>query len=110
MIERVVLDHPHHTVHIILALANAYKDDEILQKPKGTTARGRLARANTQDSQQEEDRVQAAKAMVGRLKQSRRAHIITDTEKLCEAYIQLANWNVDQYKRETSKFGLHLST
>ena len=40
--------------------------------------------------------------MIARLKQSDRASVIEDNEKLCMAYIDLANWNVDQYKRETS--------
>lgn len=46
----------------------------------------------------------AAKDMIERLKQSHRADIIHDMESLCESYIQLANFNVDQYKKETSKF------
>ena len=28
---------------------------------------------------------------------------VREMETLCDAYIQLANWNVSQYKNETSK-------
>ena len=45
----------------------------------------------------------AAKTMVARLKASKRAEIVTSMEKLCLAYLQLANLNVEQHKRETSK-------
>ena len=50
-----------------------------------------------------QDRVLAAKAMVSRLKSSKRADIVSNMEKLCLAYLQLANLNVEQYKRETSR-------
>ena len=46
--------------------------------------------------------MQAAVNMIESLRQSRRVGIIQDMEKLCEAYIQLANWDVSQYKNETS--------
>ena len=50
-----------------------------------------------------QDRVLAAKAMIERLRQTQRAEIINDMETLCEAYISLANWDVEKYKKETSK-------
>ena len=44
LIERVVLDHPHHTLSIILALAHANKDDEIVATPSsGRSKRGSVA-------------------------------------------------------------------
>ncbi|KAI0210308.1 Serine-protein kinase ATM [Lamellibrachia satsuma] len=51
-------------------------------------------------------RMQAAVNMIESLRQSRRAGIIQDMEKLCEAYIQLANWDVSQYKNETKAIKL----
>lgn len=45
----------------------------------------------------------AAKAMVEKLKSSPVCDILADIEKLCVAYIELANWNVEKYKRETSE-------
>ena len=49
-----------------------------------------------------QDRVLTAKAMIERLRQTQRAKIINDMETLCDAYISLANWDVDKYKKETS--------
>ena len=46
--------------------------------------------------------MQAAVNMIDRLRGSRRAGVIQDMERLCQAYIQLANWDVNQYKKETS--------
>lgn len=40
----------------------------------------------------------AAKSMVAKLKKSKRAPIIVETERLCIAYVDLANFNVDKYK------------
>ena len=51
-----------------------------------------------------QDRVLAAKAMVERLSKSHRADIIRDMEALSLAYIEMANWAVDKYKKETSEF------
>jgi len=48
-------------------------------------------------------RVLAAKNMVERLKSSKRRDLLLDMERLCLAYIQLANFNVLQYKNETSE-------
>ncbi len=50
-----------------------------------------------------QDRVLAAKAMIERLKTTERVGIIDEMETLCDAYINLANWPVDKYKKETSK-------
>jgi len=46
--------------------------------------------------------MQAAVNMLERLRQSRRADILRDMENLCDAYIELANWDVTRYKTETS--------
>ena len=46
--------------------------------------------------------------MIERLRQTQRAKIINDMETLCDAYISLANWDVDKYKKETSKYALNL--
>ena len=45
--------------------------------------------------------------MIDKLRLTDRAEILHDMEALCGAYISLANWNVDQYKKETSKFEHH---
>ena len=42
--------------------------------------------------------------MIGRLKEDRRVgDIVRDLQTLCDAYIQLANWNVQEFKTQTSK-------
>ena len=48
----------------------------------------------------------AAKSMIDRLKQTERGELIQDMERLCIAYIQLANFNVEQYKKETREFNV----
>ena len=49
-------------------------------------------------------RVQAAKNMVEKLlRDANVGEYVQEMKTLCDAYIQLANWNVSQYKAETSK-------
>jgi len=45
-----------------------------------------------------EDRVLAAKCLITKLRASRCGEIIEDTNKLCVAYVELANYNVDKFK------------
>ena len=47
--------------------------------------------------------------MVERLRCGRRADILTGLEALSVAYIQLANWSVDKYRKETSKHVVYTS-
>jgi len=44
------------------------------------------------------DRVLAAKSFIGRLQRSRCSQIIQETNRLCIAYVELANFNVDKFK------------
>ena len=55
LIERTVVDHPHHTLFIILALANAAKDEEALGRGAGGKkgASGRLSRSASQITEQQ---------------------------------------------------------
>ena len=43
ILERVAMDHPHHTLWVLLALAHANKDEEILMQGQSVKQRGRLA-------------------------------------------------------------------
>lgn len=101
LIEKAAKDHPFHTLPIILALANANKDATITSTNKG----GRLSRNGPQmsdASHADEDRMQAAISMVSKLKTGERTtRIIRDMEKLSDAYIELAYWDVTQYKKVT---------
>ena len=48
--------------------------------------------------------MQAAKNMIQRLREDNKVGVfVQEMETLCDAYIQLANFNVQQYKTETSK-------
>jgi len=42
--------------------------------------------------------VSAAKSLIARLGKSRCAKIIEETNRLCIAYVELANYNVDKFK------------
>ena len=45
-----------------------------------------------------EDRVSAAKSLIAKLKRSRCSKIIEETSRLCVAYVELANHNMDKFK------------
>ncbi|XP_063853979.1 serine-protein kinase ATM-like isoform X2 [Scylla paramamosain] len=79
---RVCGDHPHHTLPVIYALAHAHADDQFQ-----TTGRRKEPQVT------EEDRVQAAKQLVDRLKRipTLRDHVV-EFETISLAYLSLANW------------------
>ena len=45
-----------------------------------------------------EDRVSAAKSLIEKLQKSHCREIIEQTSRLCVAYVELANYNVDKFK------------
>ena len=94
LIEKAAREHPYHTLFIIMALAHANKDEELISSERSKSKRTKQSTTEVDD----EERVVAAKQMIVRLKSSNIADIITRTEKLAVAYIQLANFNVDKYK------------
>ncbi|XP_033740359.1 serine-protein kinase ATM-like [Pecten maximus] len=102
VIERTAMDHPHHTLFCILALAHAKKDADIFKDPN---KKGKLSRTMSEMAREEEGRIEAAKNLVERLKAQKGnnsvANIVKDMEKLCLAYIELANYPVTKYKAET---------
>ncbi|KAH3729489.1 hypothetical protein DPMN_055461, partial [Dreissena polymorpha] len=96
--------HPHHTLFCVLALANANRDTELLQQ--GKAKKGKLSKSQPEICM-EEGRVSAAKALVERLRKDKRVGgVVKDMETLCDAYIQLANWNVTQYAKQTTAIPL----
>ncbi|KAL3883922.1 hypothetical protein ACJMK2_030148 [Sinanodonta woodiana] len=102
IIESTAIDHPHHTLFCIMALANASRDTEILQQGRSSKRTGRLSKSQSEPEQTEEGRVQAAKNMVENLVKNKKVGMIVGSMKqLCDAYIQLANWSVQEYKTET---------
>lgn len=97
LISRISMDHPHHTLFIILALANANKD-EFLSKPE--TARSRITKnAPKESSQLDEDRTEAATKIIHTIR-SKRCKMVKDMEMLCDAYIILANLDASQWKTQ----------
>uniref|UniRef100_A0A8C3RPQ8 non-specific serine/threonine protein kinase n=1 Tax=Chelydra serpentina TaxID=8475 RepID=A0A8C3RPQ8_CHESE len=98
LISRISLDHPHHTLFIVLALANANKD-ELLAKPEATR-RNRLTKNVPKEiSQLDMDRMEAASNIINIIK-SRRPQMVRGVEALCDAYITLANLDATQCKSQ----------
>ncbi|XP_070480934.1 serine-protein kinase ATM isoform X2 [Equus przewalskii] len=104
LISRISMDHPHHTLFIILALANANKD-EFLTKPEAAR-RSRITKsAPKQSSQLDEDRTEAANKIIHTIR-SRRPQMIRSVEALCDAYIILANLDATHWR--TQRQGINI--
>ncbi|KAM4828046.1 serine-protein kinase ATM [Thomomys bottae] len=96
LISRISIDHPHHTLFIILALANANKD-EILTKPE-VAKRSRITKnAPKPNSQLDKDRMEAANEIIWTIRRKRQ-QMVKNVEALCDAYILLANLDATQWK------------
>lgn len=77
-VERCAIDHPYHTIHQILALTNAFKDDPT-SKPASTP-----------------QRVHGARKLLQKLKNnSNLRSILQQMEKMCDVLINLANISID---------------
>ncbi|KAM5227129.1 serine-protein kinase ATM isoform 3-T8 [Hipposideros larvatus] len=96
LISRISTEHPHHTLFIILALANANKD-EFLTKPEAARRSRITKNAPKQNSQLDEDRTEAANKIIHTIK-SRRPQMVRNVEALCDAYIIFANFDANQWK------------
>lgn len=105
LIERTAVDHPHHTLFILLALANAEKDDKYLTAGKKNTSR--LTRNNSKGGAKgfTEARIQTASTLIERIGQKKR-ELVKHMQLLCEAYIELAYVNVTHLKNERGPFNL----
>ncbi|NWW78521.1 ATM kinase, partial [Climacteris rufus] len=98
LMSRISLDHPHHTLFIILALANANKD-ELLTKPDAIRRNKLIKNAPKEISQLDVDRMEAASTIMN-IVRKRRAHMVRDIEALCDAYITLANLDANPWKSQ----------
>ncbi|KAM9300934.1 serine-protein kinase ATM isoform 3-T5 [Morus bassanus] len=96
LISRISLDHPHHTLFIILALANASKD-ELLTKPDAMRRNKLIKNAPKEISQLDVDRMEAASNIINIIRK-RRAQMVRNIEALCDAYITLANVDATPWK------------
>lgn len=98
LICRTSLDHPHHTLFIILALVNANRD-ESFAKSEGLT-RGRLSKsAPKQTSPLDKERSEVALNIINVIRK-KRGKMIKGIETLCDAYITLANMDANKWKTE----------
>ncbi|XP_073095404.1 serine-protein kinase ATM isoform X2 [Manis javanica] len=104
LISRISMDHPYHTLFIILALANANKD-EFLTKPEAAKRSRITKNAPKQSSQLDEDRMEAAHRIIRTIR-SRRPQMVRSVEALCDAYIMLANLDATHWK--TQRKGINI--
>ncbi|XP_060761720.1 serine-protein kinase ATM [Neoarius graeffei] len=92
LICRSSMDHPHHTLFIILALVNANKDE--------CFSRSRLSRSSAQQpSPLDLDRAEVAQKILNAIRK-KKAQLIRGIETLCNAYITLAYMDVHKHKTE----------
>eukprot|EP00731_Ephydatia_muelleri_P031937 Em0023g444a len=104
LICRVTIDHPHHCLYVVLALANASKDDTFSSEhTSGSKASARtnakLSKAkSTQHTTVDEDKVKAAKGVIAAV-HSKKPSLVQSIQLLCDAYIDLAYHNVDAHKK-----------
>uniref|UniRef100_A0A669QMV8 non-specific serine/threonine protein kinase n=1 Tax=Phasianus colchicus TaxID=9054 RepID=A0A669QMV8_PHACC len=98
LMSRISLDHPHHTLFIILALANANKD-ELLTKTDAKRINKLIKNAPKEISQLDVDRMEAARNIINIIRK-RKAHMVRDVEALCDAYITLANVDATPWKTQ----------
>ncbi|NXY15996.1 ATM kinase, partial [Atrichornis clamosus] len=98
LMSRISLDHPHHTLFIVLALANANKD-ELLTKSDAIRRNKLIKNAPKEISQLDVDRMEAANTIIN-IVRKRRAHMVRDIEALCDAYITLANLDANPWKSQ----------
>uniref|UniRef100_A0A8C0AYS2 non-specific serine/threonine protein kinase n=1 Tax=Buteo japonicus TaxID=224669 RepID=A0A8C0AYS2_9AVES len=98
LMSRISMDHPHHTLFIILALANANKD-ELLTKPDAIRRNKLIKNAPKEISQLDVDRMEAASNIISIIRK-RKAHMVRGVEALCDAYITLANVDATPWKSQ----------
>ncbi|XP_075580028.1 serine-protein kinase ATM [Pelecanus crispus] len=100
LMSRISLDHPHHSLFVILALANADKDELLRNASPDAIRRNKLIKnAPKEISQLDVDRMEAASNIINIVRQ-RRAHMVRGVEALCDAYITLANVDATAWKSQ----------
>ncbi|XP_033125672.1 serine-protein kinase ATM-like [Anneissia japonica] len=95
VIKKTVVDHPHHTLPIILALANANKDTQLTNRKSAGGSRG-------DKGQTVEERMAAAQNLLTYLETSSTcSDVIRSQNRLSLAYINLAYLDTSLHRRET---------
>ncbi|XP_056139019.1 serine-protein kinase ATM [Lampris incognitus] len=94
LICRSSLEHPHHTLFIILALVNANKDETVSK-----TAARLSKSALQQPSPLDLDRSEVARNIINIIKK-KRGIMVRGLERLCDAYITLAYMDTSRHKND----------
>ncbi|RUS90886.1 hypothetical protein EGW08_001393, partial [Elysia chlorotica] len=101
LLERITVEHPHHSLWVVLALAHAHRDSDFTAADKDQ-GKGRN-RGSTEDAGIEEERVQAAKNLLERVSRTKSMHagvhlnqIVDGMRRFSLGCIQLANLPVDK--------------
>jgi ataxia telangiectasia mutated family protein len=94
-------DHPYHVLPIIFALSNAYKDENYIS---GEVV-GKTSKTKTKKQQSLDDtiaigveRLNAARLLIDKLK-VKHFELMKSISYLFDAYIELANFNIEQHKK-----------
>ncbi|XP_069739549.1 serine-protein kinase ATM [Phaenicophaeus curvirostris] len=106
LMSRISRDHPHHSLFIILALANASKD-ELLTKPDAIRRNKLIKNVPKEISQLDVDRMEAASNIIN-IVRKKRARMVRDIEALCDAYITLANLDATPWKTHRITEGISI--
>ncbi|XP_066601781.1 serine-protein kinase ATM-like [Prorops nasuta] len=93
ILERCSINHPHHTLPVLLALANLYEDYNYFDSKKPPEV--------------EEPRILGCKKLINQLsKQADTGEIIKDMNKISEALVMLANYRTPE-KQTTNRIKIH---
>ncbi|CAN9511502.1 unnamed protein product [Ophioblennius macclurei] len=92
LMKRACLKHPHHTLFIIFALVNADKDQSFSNSRRSQSA-------PEQPSQFDSERADVAQKIISFIRK-KRATLVRDIERLCDAYITLAYMDASKHNTE----------
>eukprot|EP00117_Sycon_ciliatum_P033907 scpid11421/ scgid25987/ Serine-protein kinase ATM; Ataxia telangiectasia mutated homolog len=105
IIEKLCLDHPHHSLYVILALRNANegtsKSSAELATPPPAKRMRRQVSSQPKENDFSDDKIRAAQAIVQRVA-IQKPVLVDNMCRLCEAYNQLAYENVQHLKGKTA--------
>ncbi|CAF0900518.1 unnamed protein product, partial [Didymodactylos carnosus] len=97
---RCVQDHPHHVLPVIFALANAHKDENIIQQQQqtGKGKQSHVVQLND-DLSSTDQRSKAAHSLIEKYSKTK-PHMVDQMRKLNDAYIELANFDLQPGQKE----------
>lgn len=109
---RLSLDHPYHTLSVLLALANASKDDELSTPSSGSTGTSKLSKKQSNskkpsNSTIDKDKMLAAQQLLDKV-QMQKPTLVQSIRLLSEAYIELAYYSVSHLRKQQHGMILHM--